>query len=220
MVDMDVWLGEFRSMLEGTFGDRIEFIGLQGSYSRGEATDKSDIDVVVVLDKLQIEDLYVYDGLLDTLPFREKLCGFISGKSELLNWEPSDLFHLYFDTKPIKGALDFLFNKLDHQTINRAVRIGTCNIYHACVHNLLHEKDPVILKNLYKSACFVIQTRRYQRTGKFVGSQSALLNDADHDEKEILNTYLALKSDLDLDFQHGSETLFLWAGNILKSLSN
>ncbi len=108
MVDIDVWLGEFRSMLEGTFGDRIEFIGLQGSYSRGEATDKSDIDVVVVLDKLQIEDLYVYDGLLDTLPFREKLCGFISGKSELLNWEPSDLFHLYFDTKPIKGALDFL----------------------------------------------------------------------------------------------------------------
>jgi hypothetical protein len=30
--------------------------------------------------------------MIDTLPNRELICGFLSGKDELINWEPSDLF--------------------------------------------------------------------------------------------------------------------------------
>ena len=40
------------------FGERLWFVGLQGSYGRGEATDTSDIDVVsLFLDTLNIDDL-------------------------------------------------------------------------------------------------------------------------------------------------------------------
>ena len=80
------------SALRNTFGSRIIFIGLQGSYARNEATEKSDIDTVVILDKLTVEDINTYNKMLDTLTHRELICGFISGKDELYNWEPSLVF--------------------------------------------------------------------------------------------------------------------------------
>ena len=87
MVDIKSWVLEFTNKVEQIFSDRVWFIGLQGSYGRGEATETSDIDVVVILDELRINDLKVYRDMLDTLPNRELVCGFISGKGELLNWE-------------------------------------------------------------------------------------------------------------------------------------
>ena len=56
-----------------------------GSYARGEGTEDSDIDVVLVLDKLLAADLRIYRNMLDELPYREKTCGFISGRQELEN---------------------------------------------------------------------------------------------------------------------------------------
>ena len=67
------------------------FIGLQGSYARGEATETSDIDVVFILDELRANDLKIYSDMLDALPNRELVCGFVSGKAELYGWESSDL---------------------------------------------------------------------------------------------------------------------------------
>ena len=52
MIDITTWIENFTKALEETFPKRICFIGLQGSYSRDEATDISDIDMVVILDTL------------------------------------------------------------------------------------------------------------------------------------------------------------------------
>ena len=95
MIDIKTWVPQFVNKVEQSFGNRIWFIGLQGSYGRNEATDASDIDVVVILDELRINDLKTYRDMLDTLPNRDLICGFISGKAELLNWEASDLFQFY-----------------------------------------------------------------------------------------------------------------------------
>jgi len=76
--------------LKALFGSSLLFVGLQGSYGRGEATEGSDIDAVVILDQVTPEDLKAYGAMLDMLPNREKVCGFISGRQELLNWERSD----------------------------------------------------------------------------------------------------------------------------------
>ena len=92
MTDITAWMENFLQALHNTFGDRIWFVGLQGSYGRGEATETSDIDVVVILDTLSAADIQTYNAILDTLPHRELICGFLSGKEELMNWEPSDLF--------------------------------------------------------------------------------------------------------------------------------
>ena len=55
MIDIEPWLARFDRLLRETFGDRIQFAGLQGSYARGEATESSDIDLVVLLDALTAE---------------------------------------------------------------------------------------------------------------------------------------------------------------------
>ncbi len=47
----------------------------------------SDIDMVVILDELSSFDIQTYDYRLDELPHRELICGFLSGRRELLNWE-------------------------------------------------------------------------------------------------------------------------------------
>ena len=59
------------------FANRVWFFGLQGSYGRGEAKETSDIDVVVILDELNASDIQTYQNMLDTLPHRELICGFV-----------------------------------------------------------------------------------------------------------------------------------------------
>ena len=71
MIDMTAWMQSFLQTLNKTFSDRVWFVGLQGSYGRGEATETSDIDVVVVLDELSAADVQSYGAMLDTLPHRE-----------------------------------------------------------------------------------------------------------------------------------------------------
>ncbi len=106
-VNIDTWIQQYLSKLKSLFGSRLAFVGLQGSYGRAEATDSSDIDVVVILDHAEPKDLKAYSSMLDSLPNRDKICGFISGLQELKNWERSDLFQFYCDTTPILGNIDF-----------------------------------------------------------------------------------------------------------------
>ena len=211
MIDINDWVNRFLKILNDTFGERVWFVGLQGSYSRGEARDTSDIDVVVILDQLSAADIQKYNAMLDTLPNRELICGFVSGKNELLDWEPSDLFQFYHDTTPIKGSLEEVVAVVDETAVNRAIKIGACNIYHGCVHNMLHEKSEDILKGLYKSASFVVQAIAFKQTGKYVKHQSELRDVVSTDERVIVDTFLNLKNGGIVDFNSMSEALFAWA---------
>ena len=205
------WINQFLQVLDETFGERVWFAGLQGSYGRGEATETSDIDVVVILDDVSAVDLQTYRTMLDTLPNRELICGFLSGKQELLNWEPSDLFQFYYDTKPLKGSLDELLELLDDAAVNRAIKSGVCNIYHGCVHNMLHEKSEAVLRGLYKSASFVVQAICFAQTGTYVSRQEELLAAVSPDESVMVDTFLKLKQGGEMDFDKMSETLFAWS---------
>ena len=211
MIEITAWLNTFLQKLNDTFGNRVWFVGLQGSYGRGEARDTSDIDVVVILDELSASDIGVYNAMLDGLPHRELICGFLSGKDELLDWEPSDLFQFYYDTTPIKGGLDALLPLLDKAAVNRAIKIGACNIYHGCVHNMLHEKSEDILRGLYKAASFVVQAIAFKQTGKYIRFQKDLLGMVSADERRIGETFLKLKNGEAVDFGAMSEELFAWA---------
>ena len=209
-VNIAAWTNEFAAKVNDIFGERAWFIGLQGSYARGEASETSDIDVVVILDELRINDLKTYRDMLDTLPNRELVCGFISGKGELLNWEASDLFQFYYDTVPIKGLLDALSDRIDRKAVKRAILSGACNIYHACVHNFVHEKSDDILRSLYKSAVFVIQAVWFYETGKYIKSKTELQNAIDP-PSAVLATALNLKNGAGVKFVEMSELLINWA---------
>ena len=149
--------------------------------------------------------------MLDTLPHRDLICGFLAGKCELLNWEPSDLFQFYFDTTPIKGTMEELLELFDPSTVNRAIKIGVCNIYHGCVHNMLHEKSVEILRGLYKAASFAVQAICYQQTGIYIRHQNKLRDMVSSEDREIIDTFLKIKDGSEIDFLSMSETLFAWS---------
>ena len=211
MIDITTWMQNFLQTLNKTFENRVWFVGLQGSYGRGEATETSDIDIVVILDELSAKDIQIYNDMLDTLPNRKLICGFLSGKNEIMNWEPSDLFQFCNDTTPIKGTLDEVFALIDENAINRAIKIGACNIFHGCVHNMLHEKSEDILRGLYKSASFVVQAIVFKQTGNYIKYQEELLKVVSSDELVIVENFMNLKNGGTVDFSLMSETLFDWA---------
>lgn len=215
MIDITSWINSFSEKLFKTFNNRVWFVGLQGSYSRDEATDNSDIDIVVILDELSAYDIKNYNILLDELPHREMICGFLSGRKEIFNWEPSDLVQFYYDTTPIIGSLDNLLTLIDDSAIDRAIKIGACNIFHTCVHNMLYEKSEEILRGLYKSASFVLQAVHFKQTRTHIRKMSDLIKAIDSNDRVIIDTFLALKNGANVNFTKMSETLFLWCKKLI-----
>ena len=211
MIDITAWTQNFLQTLNEIFANRVWFVGLQGSYGRDEATETSDIDIVVILDELSAMDIQTYHNMLGTMSHRELICGFLSGKKEIMNWEPSDLFQFCHDTTPIKGSLDEVMAVIDESAVDRTIKIGACNIYHGCVHNMLHDKSEDVLKGLYKSASFVVQAIAFKQTGKYIRLQKDLLQVVSSNEQVIVETFMKLKNGGTVDFNLMSETLFAWS---------
>jgi len=215
---MKTWLEDFQTRLDECFGERVEFVGLQGSYARGEATEESDIDPVVILDTVSAEDIRKYREMLDTLSHRDKICGFFSGKTEIQLWEESDVFQFYYDTKAIHGNLDELMEKPDADAVKRAIRIGVCNIYHGCVHNMLHDHSEEILRGLYKGACFTLKAIAFLKTGTYTASYHQLLEELKGEERIILERALQIKRGEEVMLDEMSETLLHWAGKWIREI--
>ena len=107
--------------------------------------------------------------------------------------------------------MDEVLAVIDESAVNRAIKIGVCNIYHGCVHNMLHEKSEDILRGLYKSASFVVQAIVFKQTGNYTKHQEELLTAAMLNEQAIINTFFSLKNGGTVDFIPMSAALFIWA---------
>lgn len=178
IVELDVvsWMGELTEKLLERFGERLLFVGLQGSRQRGEAREDSDIDVVVVLDELEAEDLTAYRSLLQDMPQGELACGFVCGLRELRAWPGYDLVALSRDTSGYHGDLLALLPPLGRKDEIACVRVGAANLYHAACHTLLFgELEPQALRELYKSAFFLLRMEHALRAGEYTPTRKALL---------------------------------------------
>lgn len=213
-MDTEVWMRQFLKAVQGAFGARLVFVGLQGSRARGEAAERSDIDVVVVLDQLSISDLDRYRAAAAALPDRELLCGFVSGREELAAWDRADLFQFYHDTVPCFGNLEFLRPLIGPADIRRAVHRGACDIYHACCHNYLHENDEEVLYACFKSAVFVLQARYYLESGCYVSRRADLLPRLSGRDKEVMASLLG--GDFVGNFSEFSALLLEWASELIR----
>lgn len=206
-MDIARWLAGYCAAVRAAFGERIVFIGLQGSFGRGEATEGSDIDVVLILDRLSPEDLAAYREAAASLPERGRLCGFVCGKAELMAWERSDLLSVWLDSVPVEGSLAFLAPLFSKDDIRRAVLIGACGVYHACAHNYLHRRSEKALAALRKSAFFTMRAARYYDSGEYIPSRAALLPLLTAGERAVFEG-----AELDA----ASAKLFAWAGETIK----
>ncbi len=110
-------------------------------------------------------------------------------------------------------------SEISEADVIRAIRIGACNIYHACIHNLLHEKSAEILKSFYKSAAFVCQAIVYLQTGVFEKKQANLSELLMPEDRLVLDTRLSLKNAenfSDNEFERLSDMLIKWASERIK----
>lgn len=213
-MEIKSWMQRFVAVMERTFGGRLVCVGLQGSRGRGEGTETSDIDVVVILDRLTLDDLDTYRAAVANQPGRELLCGFVSGREELEHWDAADLFQFYHDTTPYLGSLDFLLPRIDGAAVCRAVHLGACNIYHACCHNYIHERDAEILKGCCKSAFFVLQAKYYLETGTYVARRADLLPRLTGADREVLAALQA--GEFAARFSELSGLLLTWSSGLIQ----
>ncbi len=222
MIEKDVWMPEFLKRLRTAFGDRLLFVGLQGSYRRNEATEASDIDVVTVLDSLSVGDLGTYRGLVRAMPEGEKACGFIVGREVFRHWPKFEIFQFLNETEAHFGELSGLAPDVSDADVAESVRIGASALYHALCHTYLYGDDDAraeIVRGAYKGAFFLLQTRHYLRSGVYEDTQVKLLPMLEGDERRILETRIALKDgvlqieqpDLDAHF----DLLIRWCGALL-----
>lgn len=209
-MDIQCWLHDFTDKLMAVFGKKIVFLGLQGSYARGEHTDGSDIDVVVIFDSLDFETLKTYKQFISSMPCSEKICGFVSGREELSAWDKADLFQFYYDTKPMAGSLDMLIKRPGRAEAAKAVHVNVCSLYHMCSHNYLHAADKDVLKSLYKAAAFVVRAKYFAENGIYISRFKELSEKAGNEEKEILKIAERIKNEGTVDFEADSCRLLTW----------
>ncbi len=225
MIEPSSWMRQAVSLLRTQFGSRLLFVGLQGSYRRGEAHEDSDIDIVSILDTLDVHDLEVYRSVLRTLPEGEKACGFTCGREELLAWPAFELFQFAQDTEAWYGELTLLLPPVTHRDIVTGARAGVSGLYHAVAHLYVSgeaARRAEDLRPLYKGCFFALQAVQYLRHGSYAQSKKELLESLSGDEAELLRLGLdsslfdaRRRSDPDALFQ----LLLGWSGKALRELA-
>ena len=221
MLDAQSYLSALITGLREAFGDRLVYVGLQGSYLRGEATETSDIDPMVVLDSLTTKDLDTYRGLIEKLPHPELSCGFLCGRQELACWNPLEMSHLLHTTQDEYGQLAPLLPAFDERDIRSFVQLSIGNLYHELCHRYVHgspEHNRNCLPMTVKGVFFILQNLHHLRTGVFCATKHELLACLEGRDLAVMKLCAALPKAETYDFASAFETLLDWCQQTLASL--
>ena len=178
MLNIENYLSRLLTLLQQNFGPRLVYVGLQGSYMRGEATETSDIDPMVVLRDVSAADLRAYRAMVEAMPSPELACGFLCGQAELMHWNALEAFHLLHSTRDVLGELAPLLPAYTRDDVRAYVKLGAGNLYHEAVHRFVHgtpERLRAALPGMAKSAFFLLQDAAWLETGVFAENRRALL---------------------------------------------
>ena len=223
MINADAWMAELLPQLQQTFGERLCYLGLQGSYRRGEATESSDIDVVVLLESVALDDLDAYRAIVRTMPEGQKACGFFGSVANMLNWPRHELFAFQKDTADYFGKLENFLPAVSINDAAESARIGASGLLHMLTHSYLYaaaDDRTMILQQAYKAAFFVMQVQHCVVTGVYCGSKSQLLTRLEGADKEIILAGLDVSLWLASHSQSEAFTTLLhWCSTIVQTAS-
>ena len=160
MVNIERYIAELIDLLKCRFEARLLYVGLQGSYLRGEATESSDIDIMVIIDDLSMADLDSYRAIIESMEHFDKSCGFICSKSDLANWNPLEMCTLLNGTKDYCGVLREFVPVHTEEDIRNFVKMSLNNLYHEICHRYIHasrDDNASCLPGTYKGVYFILQ---------------------------------------------------------------
>ena len=221
MVNIESYISRLTELLQARFGGRLLYVGLQGSYLRGEATDDSDIDIMVILDELNVSDLDAYRGIIQSLEDYDKSCGFICGKADLANWNPLEIRNLLGSTRDYFGKLSDFAPPYSREDLRNFVKMSLNNLYHELCHRYIHadaRKNAAALPGTYKGVFFILQNLHCLRTGEFVGTKAELRQTLEGRDKAVLERAMAMKQAESFDFADSYALIFDWCRDTLQTV--
>ena len=171
LVDIEDYTKRLTEELKMKFGKRLLYVGLQGSYLRGEATPESDIDIMLVLDEIHAKDLNVYRQILEELGEYNRACGFVCGRNELLNWFPEEICHVLHTTSDIYGKLSDIVPNYSKKDVADYIKMSVGNLYHILCHRRIHsemEKNVNKLPLAKRDIFFILQNLYYLEYNTFI----------------------------------------------------
>ncbi len=211
--DINEYCQRLATALLTEFQEKVCYIGLQGSWLRGEATQTSDIDIMVILETLSTEEMDRYRSIIASLGNFEKSCGFICSKADLHHWNPLEVCQLRHTTKDIYGKLDdFLppWTMLDEVNY---IKLSLNNLYHALCHGYIYDDRNKLARKLpqyYKSAFFILQNTHFWETNHFIQTKCELLEQLQGNDKVVIEVLLSMLSGAPCDFEVHYPLLLGW----------
>ena len=221
MFSIDEYIDKLINALKNIFGERLVYIGLQGSYLRNEETQSSDIDIMAVIDHLSVEDLKTYQKALVSVGNFDKSCGFICGKADLEHWNPLEICHILNTTKDYYGELRNLVPAYTAEDERNYVKLSLNNLFHEICHRYVHadrERNITKLPITCKSVFFIMQHLYYLSSGNFVQTKRELLECVQDGDKAVLELSMSLQNGIDYDFDRAFSVLFSWCQNALSRI--
>ena len=213
MFKIDEYIPSLIELLKDIYHERLLYVGLQGSYLRGEATEHSDIDIMVVISNISVADLDEYQKAISSLEGYDKSCGFICGMEELQNWNPLEICHLLHTTRDYFGTLANFIPEYTENDVRNFAKMSLGNLYHEICHRYIHaskEKNIAKIPYTYRSVFFILQNLYYLDSGKFIGTKRELREALSGKDRHILDTAISLANGIEFDFDEVFALLFSW----------
>lgn len=221
MIPLESYMQTVIDLLKNSFSQRLLYVGLQGSYLRGEATETSDIDVVVILENLTVTDLTAYREIISKLDQPEKSCGFVCGREDLQNWNPLEVCNFLHGTKDYYGKLSDYLPEYSRADVINFVKLSVGNLYHEITHRYLHgdlQKNRSKLPYAYKNVFFILQSVSYLKTGIFCLTKKELMQYLPDRDKAMMERAARLMNDGAFEFEEEFSALLTWCQMMLRSL--
>ena len=220
LTDIKDYTERLTDELKTKFGDRLLYVGLQGSYLRSEATPESDIDIMLVLDEIHAKDLSVYRGILEELGEYDRACGFVCGRDELLNWFPEEICHVLHTTGDIYGKLNEIVPEYSKKDVADYIKMSVGNLYHMLCHRRIHSE---MEKNVYKlplaqrDIFFILQNLYYLEENNFIMKKTDVGSFVKGIDLKVWESFSENITSENLD-QH-LDLLLDWCNDVLKRTS-
>lgn len=225
MICIDKYIEELTAELKEAFGGRLLYVGLQGSYLRGEANENSDIDIMAIIDDMTAEDLKTYKNALMAVGDYDKSCGFICGREELKSWNVLEICHLLHTTKDCFGCLSDFVPSYSKADVLNYIKMSVGNLYHELCHRYIHaDRDCNVLyfPQTCKGVFFILQNLHYLKSGEFILTKKELLESLSAaKDKEVLALSISLNSseNTDYDFDNVFKIVYEWCQSTLSNLN-
>jgi len=162
------------------FGTRLVCVLHHGSWARGEGTPEGDIDTMVVLDRIEAEDLEAYRGAVNAMPNAARWAsGLLSSVSELRAEPRSALVQHFYGRKVLHGSLEGIVTEPSADDLVEDVRRKAAWHVKTARHHLLFSHDlrekVHRLRYPFKECFFGLQAWMLAKHSKFYGRKDDLL---------------------------------------------